>query len=130
MATVRKSRRRFLGTLTAAIVAAMGVGRFLSPRVGHREPLLTVSAAEVPHEGALVYREARVALLRDGGEIYALSLVCTHLGCTVTVTPTGMVCPCHGSVYDRGGGLLKGPATRPLPRYRVEKQGVKLVVFA
>ncbi len=131
MATVRQSRKSFLFTLTAAIVAVMGVGRFLSPRIGRKKALLTVSAAEVPHEGALVYREARVALFRDGGEeIYALSLICTHLGCTVTVTTAGIVCPCHGSVYDRRGGLLKGPATRSLLRYRVERQGENLVVFA
>lgn len=92
--------------------------------------MLTVLEREVPPEGALVYREARVAVARDEGEIYALSLVCTHLGCTVTVTPNDLVCPCHGSAYDRQGRVLKGPANRPLPRYRVERQGENLVIFA
>ena len=130
MATVRQSRRRFLVTLTAVLAAATGAGIFLSPRVTRRKVLLAVPAAEVPPEGALVYREARVAVARDGGEIYALSLVCTHLGCTVSVTPTGIVCPCHGSVFNRQGDVLKGPATRPLPRYRVERVGDNLVISA
>jgi len=108
----------------------IGVGRFLSPRVGRKSLLLTVPADEVPPEGALVYREARVAVIRDGGELYALNLVCTHLGCAVTVTATDLVCPCHGSVYDRQGKVLKGPATRPLPRYRMERRGENLVIFA
>ena len=108
----------------------MGVARFLSPRVGRRKTLLTVPAGELPPSGALVYRETRVAVVREGGDLYALSLVCTHLGCTVTVTPTGLLCPCHGSVYDRQGELLTGPATRPLHRYRVERQGELLVVIA
>ena len=130
MAPVRQSRRRFLVTLIVTAGAVIGAGRFLMPRVGRRKALLTVSAGEVPQEGALVYRESRVAVIRERSDLYALSLVCTHLGCTVNVTPTELVCPCHGSVYDRTGRVLKGPATRPLPRYRVERQGEYLVVLA
>ena len=131
MATVRQSRRQFLVTLTAlaaACGAVMGVGRFLSPRVKGGKTLFTVAAAEVPRSGALVYREARVVIIREREELYALSLLCTHLGCTVTVTPTDLLCPCHGSVYDRQGRVLKGPATRPLTRYRVEREGENLVI--
>lgn len=98
--------------------------------MGRKKALLTIPAGEVPHEGALVYRESRVAVIRQGSDLYALSLVCTHLGCTVNVTPAELVCPCHGSVYDRTGRVLKGPATRPLPRYRVEREGENLVVMA
>jgi len=67
----------------------------------------------------------RAMVIRDGGEIYALNLVCT-----VTVTAVDLICPCHGSVYDRQGTVLKGPATRPLPRYRMERRGENLVIFA
>jgi len=112
----------------AAAAAVAGGWRFLLPPLGRRRTLLTLPVADVPPEGALVYRESRVAVIREGGDLYALSLVCTHLGCTVNVTPTDIVCPCHGSAYDRTGRVLKGPATRPLPRYRVERQGETLVV--
>ena len=90
MAPVPQSRRRFFVTLTALLGVMIGVGRFLSPRVGRKSLLLTVPADEVPPEGALVYKEARVAVIRDGGEVYALNLVCTHLGCAVTVTATSL----------------------------------------
>jgi cytochrome b6-f complex iron-sulfur subunit len=130
MARTIQSRRRFLGTLIAAGAALLGVGRFLIPRGKKRATLLTLAAAEVPQQGALVYREARVAVIRDNGELYALSLTCTHLGCTVTVTPGDIVCPCHGSVFDRQGNVIKGPANRPLPRYRIENKGENLVITA
>lgn len=50
----------------------------------------------------------------------ALSLTCPHLGCTVEAKPDEFVCPCHGSRYDKDGGLLEGPATRGLKPLRVE----------
>ena len=50
----------------------------------------------------------------------ALSPICTHLGCTVEVQTSRLVCPCHGSTYDRAGHVLQGPALRPLARYDVQ----------
>jgi len=49
--------------------------------------------------------------------------VCTHLGCTPTVsTPQmpegdygGWLCHCHGSMYDTSGRIRKGPAPQNLP---------------
>jgi cytochrome b6-f complex iron-sulfur subunit len=123
MAKSDQSRRKFLGTLILALAGVWSLGKYLSPRVRQRQTLLSVAKAELPAQGSLVYREARVALMREGEAVYALSLVCTHLGCTVTVTPTGLVCPCHGSSFDLQGHVLKGPADRQLPRYRVEERG-------
>jgi ubiquinol-cytochrome c reductase iron-sulfur subunit len=48
--------------------------------------------------------------------------VCTHLGCTPTVsTPQmpegdygGWLCHCHGSMYDTAGRIRKGPAPQNL----------------
>ena len=102
---------------------AFFLDKFLSPKVRSKKTLLTVAKAEIPIHGALVYKEARVAIIREGDVIYALNLVCTHLGCTVNVTPTELICPCHGSSFDRQGKVLKGPADRSLLRYRVEAHG-------
>jgi isorenieratene synthase len=61
----------------------------------------------------------------------ALSLTCTHQGCTVHPNEQGEFhCPCHGAVYDKDGKVLRGPAKRDLPRFKVsEKEGdrVRLV---
>ena len=50
---------------------------------------------------------------------YALSAVCTHLGCiTNWKAEEGLVvCPCHGSKFDREGNKVDGPAPRSLPRF-------------
>lgn len=124
----RQSRRQFLAALAALLALAGGMWRFLVPRKARREALLRVPKAELPVNGALVYRESRIALVRNGGDIIALSLVCPHLGCTVSVTPAGMVCPCHGSRFNRKGELLSGPATGPLAALVVEQDGEHLVV--
>ena len=50
----------------------------------------------------------------------ALSPICTHLGCTVEIEESRLVCPCHGSNYDREGRVLRGPAEHPLARYSAE----------
>ncbi len=100
------------------------------PRVSQKKPLLRVAKAEVPPGGALVFRKSRVAIVRKGDDIYALSLVCPHLGCTVNVTPKELICPCHGSIFGRGGKVFKGPADRPLEQLAVEKRGEFIVVLS
>lgn len=57
--------------------------------------------------------------MRREGVIFALDLACTHLGCTVNVTPTQLVCPCHGSTFALDGTALTGPANRPLARLEI-----------
>lgn len=67
-------------------------------------------------------------LATDSAEYQALSPICTHRGCTVDVQGPRLVCPCHGSTYDRDGTVLRGPAERPLTRYAVTREGDTLVI--
>ena len=64
----------------------------------------------------------------------AISLTCTHQGCTVTLAEDGKFhCPCHGAIYDRDGKVLSGPAKRDLGRFEVrrrEEERVELVAIA
>ncbi|MBD2040463.1 FAD-dependent oxidoreductase [Microcoleus sp. FACHB-672] len=61
----------------------------------------------------------------------AISLTCTHQGCTVQPQTDGKFhCPCHGAVFDSNGKVIKGPAERDLPRFKVverEEDRVQLV---
>ncbi len=61
----------------------------------------------------------------------ALSLTCTHQGCTVQRTENGEFhCPCHGAIYNQRGEVVSGPAQRNLSRYQViqrQDENVKLV---
>jgi Rieske Fe-S protein len=92
--------------------------------------LARANGRDIPADSALVFREERVALVRKGEEVYALSLVCTHLGCTVTVADDGLACPCHGSRFDRAGNVTRGPADRPLARLAVRRSGDLVEVLA
>jgi cytochrome b6-f complex iron-sulfur subunit len=58
-------------------------------------------------------------LRMDDERFVALSPICTHQGCTVDVQGPRLVCPCHGSTYDREGRVLRGPAQRALSRFAV-----------
>jgi len=69
-------------------------------------------------------------IIRINKELYALSLICTHLGCIVSWHPEEkrLICPCHGGVYDINGTVLGGPPPRPLPSYEVKLRGDTVVV--
>jgi cytochrome b6-f complex iron-sulfur subunit len=62
-----------------------------------------------------------VWVVRELGGMYALSTVCTHLGCTPNWLEADQKfkCPCHGSGFYMSGINFEGPAPRPLERYRV-----------
>ncbi|MFO7576567.1 MAG: ubiquinol-cytochrome c reductase iron-sulfur subunit [Pelovirga sp.] len=122
-----RKRRRFL-TLIISLLTFGGLVRFLNPRLESRNVRLDITKESIPLGGALVYRQSRVALIREEQETYALDLVCTHLGCTVTVTPTDIICPCHGSRFDRHGQVLEGPAERPLRKLQLEDIDERWVV--
>lgn len=124
MENIPQSRRAFLAKVALLLGSTGLLWRYLTPRLSvHRKVLVRVAVSEIPSQGALVYREQRLALLRDNSGFYAFSLVCTHLGCTVTVNAGRLSCPCHGSEFDRQGRVLKGPADRALQRLVVEEQG-------
>ncbi|MCX6247273.1 MAG: Rieske (2Fe-2S) protein [Bacteroidetes bacterium] len=61
-----------------------------------------------------------LARLEDGGFI-ALSLRCTHLGCSITweENKKRFICPCHSSAFSIYGEVLNPPAVRALDFYPV-----------
>ena len=61
-----------------------------------------------------------VFICRDRDGLYAISAVCTHLGCIIGSSKEGFLCPCHGSRYDPTGKVIGGPAPRNLPWWRLK----------
>jgi glycine/D-amino acid oxidase-like deaminating enzyme/nitrite reductase/ring-hydroxylating ferredoxin subunit len=55
------------------------------------------------------------------GELFAVSPVCTHLGCKVhwNSVETSWDCPCHGSRFRPDGTVIEGPAVAALRRKHV-----------
>jgi len=110
------------------VISLLLLGKYLIPRVKRKKPLLRVRKKDIPGGGALVYRQKKIALIRDGRNVYALGMACTHLGCTLNATPQGFVCACHGSSFNSRGEVLRGPADRPLPRLAIEEDGEYIVI--
>lgn len=127
MAEHRPTRRSFLRTLTLSVVGVVAFWRYLTPVRTSGTSAIEVPLEDVPADGALVLPEAGLAVTRSAaGEVGVLSLTCTHLGCRVSATEDGFVCPCHGSRFDRRGAVLQGPAQEPLERVPFARSGATI----
>jgi len=78
------------------------------------------SAEEIaPGRGAIIRRGlTKIAAYRsEDGTLHERSAICTHLGCIVSWNTGEKTwdCPCHGSRFDRYGGVFNGPANTDLP---------------
>ena len=61
-----------------------------------------------------------VARSSDG--LIGMNATCTHNGCTVKQESEGLLCPCHGALFDpKNGDRLRGPASYPLERVSVRE---------
>jgi len=63
---------------------------------------------------------AKIIVVRETAtEFVVLSRICTHQGCVLAYQGVTMElsCGCHGSKFDIGGSVLRGPATRSLKKY-------------
>ena len=132
------SRRDFLKLSTNALLAlagTLGVGgliRFLSYQFD-KAPQTEFdigSAYDYPYNSRTVLAYIPAVIIHDKDGFQAISLQCTHLGCTAELRNFGFECPCHGSRFDQTGKTLKGPAVAPLKNMRIEQsQDGKLRLF-
>jgi len=83
----------------------------------HLSSLETGDSAIVETEG-----ETFAAYRAPDGELFAVSPVCTHMGCKVrwNSVDTSWDCPCHGSRFRPDGTVIEGPAVAPLQRKQVQ----------
>jgi cytochrome b6-f complex iron-sulfur subunit len=159
------TRRQFLvimgslAALGAALFGGVEVLRFMFPVASDNAPALfktaftfeqltggVVNGKAVTAVNVLSETDKRVTVVLDDAGIYAVLLICTHLGCTpnyvtdVTtgsgVSPTvaddrgartkpqqipnGWACPCHGSRYFIDSTNFYGPAPRPMDWVNIE----------
>ena len=133
-------RRSFLSWMTLAWVAftasmlasLTATARFMFPNVLFEPP--PTFKAGFPNEIQVGQVDERfkqrfaVWLVRTAFDewgkapgVYALSTVCTHLGCTPNwlEAEQKFKCPCHGSGYYKTGVNFEGPTPRPLERYAI-----------
>jgi Rieske Fe-S protein len=71
-----------------------------------------------PGQGTVVRAggKQRAVYRGEDGAVTTLSATCTHMGCVVGFNDVERTwdCPCHGSRFDTNGGVIQGPAVRPL----------------
>jgi cytochrome b6-f complex iron-sulfur subunit len=126
-------RRSFFSWLTVAWLAfaaatggflAMTV-RFLFPNVLFEPPQsFKIGYPDDYQIGQVNIRWKKlhaIWVVRTTEHIYALSTVCTHLGCTPNWLDNErkFKCPCHGSGFRKSGVNFEGPAPRPLERFKI-----------
>jgi cytochrome b6-f complex iron-sulfur subunit len=133
------TRRDFLGQVGvgACAIAAMGSGivtlDYMKPKVLFEPPTSFRAGSPVDYpEGTVRFAKEQKAYVIGGpGGVYAVSAICTHLGCiTRFVSDERMIaCPCHGSRFDLEGNVVHGPAPRSLPwlEVRTEPSGTLIV---
>ena len=111
--------RRIVLKVSLALSGALtlaGLLRFLGYQPAPAAPtrFTLKPPADYPTGSATSISEAKAWLFRDEAGLYAVSAVCTHLGCTATYADAQFDCPCHGSQFNQAGFVLRGPARLPL----------------
>jgi len=72
----------------------------------------------------------KIFIVNTDTEPYALSGVCTHLGCLVNWQRSAQRfrCPCHQGQYDIAGQVISGPPPAPLQRLALHIKNDKVFV--
>ena len=119
------NRRDFLDEIALASLGIAAVGGvrvlmgYLSPNVLFEPPTRFRAGVpdSYPANSVTFIPDQLVYIVRSQQGMWALSAICTHLGCITQWKPEAnmVACPCHGSKFSRDGTKIAGPAPRPLP---------------
>ncbi|MHB8490133.1 MAG: QcrA and Rieske domain-containing protein [Candidatus Dormibacteria bacterium] len=164
-ARAEATRRQFLlfmgglAGLGATLFGGVEILKFMFPVASGNAPALfktdftfdqltggVVNGKPVTPVNVLSQTDKRVTVVLDDAGIYAVLLICTHLGCTPNYVtdivtgsgvsaavadvrgvrtpsqqlPNGWACPCHGSRYFIDSTNFYGPAPRPMDWVNIE----------
>ena len=123
------NRRDFMNEIAGCALAIAGIGaavvtvEYSSPNVLF-EPPTTFRAGSLddyPVNSVTYIQDQQVYIVRTDKGLWAMTAVCTHLGCITQWKPESsqIACPCHGSKFERDGKVQAGPAPRPLLHFAV-----------
>lgn len=157
---IRISRRTAflggLGTLAAGLVAGLGLDRLTS-----RTPRTRLAAAtpvaglptelvgpgghwavvaqldELPRGAVRPFAAGSIRgfLINDGGNVRAMSRICTHMGCVLDFAKVEqtLICPCHGAQFTMQGSQVQTDyypiSLPPLPAVKVRTRGRHVEVW-
>lgn len=91
-----------------------------------------IALSDIPVGGAIsaTYKGGPIVVAQpESGTAVAFSAICTHMGCVVAPSGKQFDCPCHGSEFNAStGDVIRGPATRPLPKLNATVSGGKVTI--
>lgn len=133
-------RRRFLEATGLAASGITFAGVFatilayvwppLEKQRGSTEPVLVAKVDEIKvgEAKSVMYGSSPVLVVHLHGGWVGLKATCPHLGCIVKWEGKrqGIVCPCHGAVFNTHGQVLSGPSPEPLAQVPVRQVGDKI----
>ncbi|HEU0169217.1 MAG TPA: Rieske (2Fe-2S) protein [Chloroflexota bacterium] len=139
----RINRRVFAGGLAggvAAVVVAMFGEQVTARLPGHTSLpagwVPVAKAAELPPGTVkrFIAQDVEGHIMNIGGNIWALSAICTHMACVVDwqAADDAFLCPCHGAEFDTAGRQMGvddyGVRLSPLARIPVQQRDGELYV--
>jgi cytochrome b6-f complex iron-sulfur subunit len=96
---------------------------FLAPNVLYEpSPITSLGKPDRYPQGSVTADpKAGIYIVHGPEGFYALTAVCTHLGCLTAWAPAQnqIACPCHGSKFNVEGVKVEGPAPKPLAWLRM-----------
>ena len=97
----------------------------------YAESFLVVDTGHFSEQSSVLVKNpgspAPILLTRFPDATYlALSLRCTHKGCTINPDKQVLECPCHGSRFTYKGKRLDGPARDDLHRFPLTEESGKI----
>ena len=134
------TRRIFLNFLSKGFVGALLIYfvylliRFLIPprKSSSEQDVIQIRRSEISVNKAKIlnYKETLIIVINTGFGLFALSAVCTHLGCIVQWDENNQLitCPCHSAKYDLNGNVKSGPAPKPLSQVKVRMIDDKILI--
>jgi nitrite reductase/ring-hydroxylating ferredoxin subunit len=137
-------RFALLGYAVSSLAAYVGGHLVFGEKIGVNHAAQDLPKEFVPvlaeaelHEGEMKSADANgtpVLLVKRGGEIFALTNICSHLGGPLaegTLDGDVVQCPWHGSRFSIcDGSVVDGPATFPQPGFEARIQNGQIEVRA
>lgn len=127
-------RRHFLraaGLAAAATTGLTACGTEGGPDLNKPAEPVTLPVGDVPSGGGVILKgKGYVVTQPSAGEFKAFNSTCTHQGCQVSqIQGDSIICGCHDSRFSlKDGSVQQGPATSPLGRAEVTRDGDTLTV--
>ena len=133
MMELRKMKRR---TVLKSIAAALGAVLFWPARAARAGKLAIgmdklEKLKDVGSSMTIKLKGRMVMFIRDAEDsVSGFDPTCTHQQCTVEhkAGSDKIECPCHGSIYDLEGNVLKGPAETALHRFETSLEDGRVVI--